>query len=354
MASTIREVISYLESIAPSALQESYDNAGLIVGDPTAPVRGVLTTLDVTEAVVAEAVARGCNLIVAHHPIVFRGLKQITGRTYVERVVIAAIRQEVAIYAIHTNLDHVYDQGVNSRIASRLGLQDTRILSPKGDVRRQLTTLVPEAEAQAVGDVLLQAGVDQLRVLDKVRVESEPVENGTRFEDALVQLTGRFYTWQQERVLKAIYTAHPHEIPTVDIAPLLNTDPNSGAGLIGTLPEPTAESAFLDFLRERMQLNCIRHTRLRDKPVTRVAVCGGAGSFLLGAARAQGADVFVTADFKYHEFFDAEGQLVIADIGHFESEQFTIALLQEIISEKFSNFAAYCTTVNTNPVYYHC
>lgn len=258
----IKDILSILESIAPPHLQESYDNAGLIVGDPEVPVTGVLFCLDSTEAVVNEAVEKGCNLVVAHHPIVFRGLKRLNGANYVERTVMLAIRQNVAIYAIHTNLDNVYHLGVNTKIAERLGLANTRILAPK-----------------------------------------------------------------------------PGQ---VDI----------GAGLLGELPTPVSEIEFLQNAKKNLRTNCVRHTALRGKTVRTVAVCGGSGSFLLPEALRAGADAFVTADFKYHEFFDAEGKLVIADIGHFESEQFTIELLHDIVREKFPTFALHLTEVNTNPVFY--
>ena len=259
----IKEIISILEAVAPPHLQESYDNAGLIVGDPEAEVSGVLFCLDSTEAIVAEAVSRNCNLIVAHHPIVFKGLKRLNGSNYVERTVINAVQANVAIYAMHTNLDNVHRQGVNSKIAEKIGLLHTSILAPK-----------PGGDAEI------------------------------------------------------------------------------GAGLLGQLPEPVQEQEFLLNLKSAMKTNCIRHTALRGRPISSVAVCGGAGSFLLPEALRAGADVLVTADFKYHEFFDAEGQLVIADIGHYESEQFTIELLHDIISKKLPTFALHLTKKNTNPVHY--
>ena len=258
----IRDILEALEFVAPPHLQESYDNAGLIVGDPEAGVKGVLFCLDSTETIVDEAVRKDCNLVVAHHPIVFRGLKRINGTTYVERTVMQAIRNGVAIYAIHTNLDNVYHQGVNARIAEKIGLAGTRILAPK-----------PGAS---------------------------------------------------------------------DI----------GAGLLGELPSAMNETDFLRMIKTAFRTGCVRHTALRGIPVKRVAVCGGSGSFLLPDALRAGADAFVSADFKYHEFFDAEGKLVIADIGHFESEQFTIELLYGIIREKFPTFALHCTEVSTNPVHY--
>lgn len=259
----IKDVIGVLEAVAPPHLQESYDNAGLIVGDPEAALSGVLFCLDSTEVVVEEAVAKGCNLVVAHHPIVFRGLKRFNGANYVERTVMLAIQRGVAIYAIHTNLDNVYRQGVNAKIAEKIGLHNTRILAPKPGLGAEI-----------------------------------------------------------------------------------------GAGLFGELPAPMPVSEFLEHLKNVLRAGCVRHTVPIDRPIRKVAVCGGSGSFLLPDALRAGADAFVTADFKYHEFFDAEGRLVIADIGHFESEQFTIELLYEIVREKFHTFALHCTEVNTNPVYY--
>ena len=280
----IKDILAVLEAVAPPHLQESYDNAGLIVGHPEAEVTGVLVWLDSTEAVVEEALALGCNLVVAHHPIVFRGLKRFNGSSYVERTVMQAIRHDVALYAIHTNLDNVYYQGVNAKIAEKLGLGETRILSPR-------------------------KGSPESRVLSP---ESAP-DSGLRTQDSGL---------------------------------------STGAGMIGLLPQPMAETDFLHHVKSALQASCVRHTALRNKPVEKVAVCGGSGSFLLSEALRTGAHAFVTADFKYHEFFDAEGRLVIADIGHYESEQFTIELLFDIVREKFPTFALHCTKVNTNPVFY--
>lgn len=260
---TIQEVVDYLHSVAPNHLQEAYDNAGLIVGHGSRACTGVVTCLDSTEAVIDEAIALGCNMVIAHHPIVFRGLKRFNGTTYVERVVMKAIANDVAIFAIHTNLDNVMQYGVNERIGQQLGLTECKILAPK-----------------------------------------DPAE------------------------------------ATV------------GSGLIGELKTPMEEQAFLLHLKETMKVSVIKHTDLLAHPVHKVAVCGGSGGFLLEAAVAAGAQVFITADYKYHEYFNADGRIVIADIGHFESEQFTINLLHELVTRKFRTFAAHCTNVVTNPINY--
>ncbi|HMO38888.1 MAG TPA: Nif3-like dinuclear metal center hexameric protein [Saprospiraceae bacterium] len=336
----IQELIAWLETIAPPVYQEDYDNAGLLVGNANAELRGVLCCLDATEAVVQEALALQCNLIVAHHPIVFRGLKRLTGRTYVERVVMQAIKNDIAIYAIHTNLDNVYHQGVNAKICEKLGLVNTRILAPKQVLRKLAVPVSPE-NAKIIRNLLLGAGLAEVSASEQVNYTTEGSETYIRLE-ALVP-TGL------ESNVQAILRKHDL------VAEIFSTDTPStgvGSGMIGELPAAVPEADFLQQLKQTMQAGVVRHTALRGQAVRTVAVCGGAGGFLLGNAIRQQADVFVTSDYKYHEFFDADGKIIIADIGHFESEQFTIELLYEIISKKISNFALHCTTVRTNPVYY--
>lgn len=339
MQTTIAQVIQHLEHVAPPIYQEDYDNAGLITGNPTDSVRGVLTCLDVTEAVLDEALSLGCNLVVAHHPIVFKGLKRFTGATYVERVVLQAIRQNIAIYAIHTNLDNMYFQGVNTRFAEQLGLQHLRILVSR-DAWKQLRIQLPEHAVPALRDSL--AAVSYAELLHVLPTTDQQVvceiRTDTAHQKALEQLV--------RAVVPAIH-------PSLTWQQALQPHPHIGAGMIGELPHRISGADFLNLVKEKMQASCVRYTTLPEKGVQRVAICGGAGSFLLSKAIAQGADAYVSADFKYHEFFDADQKILIADIGHFESEQFTINLLQEIISQKFSTFAAYCTKVKTNPIHYH-
>ncbi len=329
----IKTLIQWLESVAPPAYQESYDNSGLIVGDPEAEITGVLTSLDATEVIVKEALERGCNLIVAHHPIVFKGLKQLTGQNYVERTVIEAIKNGVAIYAIHTNLDHVFHQGVNGKIAEKIGLENTAILSPKRELKK-LSVKLPAGAFEQAEQAILDLGLS-------VRLD--------HFGGQQLDLV--FHGPFQGIILNALRNSLGEE-PVYDVVSLENKSAEVGAGLIGTLKEAMPEAEFLQHLKEVMKAGCIRHTRLLGRQVKKVAVCGGAGSFLLGQAINRGADVYVSADYKYHEFFDADGRIVIADIGHFESEQYTIELIYEIISAKFSNFALYCAKTNTNPVLY--
>ncbi|MFM9948648.1 MAG: Nif3-like dinuclear metal center hexameric protein [Saprospiraceae bacterium] len=329
----IKELINWLESVAPPAYQESYDNSGLIVGNPEAEIKGVLTSLDATEAIVKEAIERGCNVIVAHHPIVFKGLKQLIGQNYVERTIIAAIKNDVAIYAIHTNLDNVFHQGVNGKIAEKIGLKNTAILAPKRELKKLSATLPAELAVQSQEAVRALGMAVQADLFAGQKLEV--VFNGPA----------------QAAILNALRNTLG-QAPVYDVVALENKSMEVGSGLIGTLAEAMPEPEFLQHLKTVMQAGCVRHTRLLGRKVQRVAVCGGAGSFLLGQAIAQQADVFVTGDYKYHEFFDADGRTVIADIGHFESEQYTIDLIYEIISGKFSTFALHCAKTNTNPVLY--
>jgi len=347
----LQTVIAHLEEIAPPVYQEDYDNAGLIVGSPSMEVRGVLVCLDSTEAVIEEAERRGCNLVVAHHPIIFKGLKKLTGSNYVERTVIKAIRAGIAIYAIHTNLDNVYYRGVNAKIAERLGLQSTRLLAPKSTMRK-LYTFVPALLRQQVEEALQAAGADEVACINQYSLSTQldRKTNGLGVEH--VRLEALFPADKQGRMINALRNSQPNSQVPYDIVNSEKASEWVGSGMIGELAEPLAEMDFLRYLKEAMHTSCVRYTPLPGKKVKRVAVCGGAGGFLLSRAIREGADAFVTADYKYHEFFNADGHLIIADIGHYESEQFTIELLQEIISQKFSTFATYSTEVRTNPVHY--
>ncbi|MGA0560047.1 Nif3-like dinuclear metal center hexameric protein [Larkinella sp. VNQ87] len=371
---TIQQLTAWLEAWAPLAYQESYDNAGLLVGNPSASVTGVLVTLDITEAVVEEAVRKNCNLIVAHHPIIFRGLKKLNGRNYVERVVIKAIKNDVALYAAHTNLDNVAG-GVNFQIAQKLGLQNVRILAPKPATLMKLVTFVPMAEegadyadaTQTVLNALYDAGVGQIGNYSRCSFrtegtgtfqgndESNPVlgqvgEEKTARENRLEVI---FPAHQQHAVLRALRTAHPYEEVAYYLTTLANDNQEVGSGVVGELPEALGEADFLAYLKQKMNLTVIRHTPRRNKPVRRVALCGGAGGFLLNDAVRAGADVFITADYKYHEFFDADGRILIADIGHYESEVYTKDLIQQYLLKKNNTFAVILSEIDTNPVSYY-
>ena len=361
----IAEIIDYLESVAPPSLQEEYDNAGLITGSPEWLCTSAIVCLDATEAVIMEAVAKNCNLVIAHHPIVFNGLKKINGKNYVEQAIITAIKHDIAIYAIHTNLDNV-QYGVNGRMADQLGLVGQRPLLPKNRLLQKLQVFVPVAYADRVRAAMFQAGAGEIGRYSecsfntpgtgtfKAGEGTQPFagEIGRQQQEPEIKLETIVPEWLKSAVLKAMKAAHPYEEVAYDLLPLNNQLPSVGAGLTGELPAPMSEAAFLQAVKSAFNLTVIRHTRLLDRQVKTVAICGGAGSFLISNAIAAGADVFVTADMKYHEFFDANNRLVIADIGHFESEQFTIPLLTDLLQEKFPTFAALKTAVSTNPVQY--
>ena len=361
----VQEIVDVLAAAAPPAYQEAYDNAGLLTGDPAWEVQGILLTLDVTEAVVEEAVRQHCNMIVAHHPLIFRGLKRLTGANGVERTVIAALKQDIALYAAHTNLDNVAD-GVNRQICERLGLTDCQILVPQRGRLQKLCTFVPLAQAEQVRSALFAAGAGQIGSYSessfnvqgtgtfKAGAGSHPYvgQQGERHREPEEKIEVIFPAVLQGALVTALKEAHPYEEVAYDIIALENASAAIGSGMIGMLPKPMEEIAFLKKIKEQMQADGIRYTALRGRPVQRVAVCGGAGSFLLPAAQKAGADVFVTADFKYHEFFEADGRLVVADIGHYESEQFTIEIFYQIITRKFRNFAPLKSKTRTNPINY--
>jgi dinuclear metal center YbgI/SA1388 family protein len=354
-----------MEQLAPLAYQESYDNAGLLVGDPATEITGVLVTLDATEAVIDEAIARGCNVVVAHHPIVFKGLKKFNGRNYVERAVIKAIKNDVALYAAHTNLDNVVG-GVNFKIAEKLGLQNVQILAPKTQVLTKLVTFAPVADTQRILDALHAAGAGQIGKYANCsfRVEGTGAyQPGSAANPALGE-RGEYHLETEHRIevilpahlqqhlLSVLQQVHPYEEVAYYLSPLANANQEVGSGAIGDLPSPLDEKAWLTYLKEKMELNLIRHTHLPDRPISRIAVCGGVGSFLLLDAIRSGADVFVTADYKYHEFFDAEDRISICDIGHYESEVFTKDLIQQHLAKKFATFAVILSETNTNPIRY--
>ncbi len=361
----IRDVADFLESLAPPAYQESYDNSGLLTGSPETVLTGVLVSLDCTEDIVDEAIANGCNMIVAHHPIIFKGLRRLTGATYVERTIIKAIRSNLAIYAIHTNLDNVHT-GVNRKICEKIGLVNPRILAPKTDSLAKLVAFVPRERTGDVLTALYSAGAGQIGNYQNCSFQVDGKGTFKPNEDANPTIGRRsvqeevdetrieviFAAYLQTRIVAALKASHPYEEVAYYITQLTNSNQEVGAGMIGELEEALEPSEFLRRLKTSMDLKVLRHTRILDQPIKKVAVCGGSGSFLLPQARRAGAHAYVSADFKYHEFFDAEDQLVIADIGHYESEVFTKELLRDVLTKKFPNFAVYFSRTVTNPISY--
>lgn len=362
----VKEVIDAIETFAPPVYQESYDNCGLQVGKNDDEVTGILISLDVTESVLDEALERRCNMIVSHHPLIFSGLKKIIGRNYVEKIVQKAIKNDVNIYAAHTNLDNMYG-GVNAKIADKLGLGDTRILSAKTDTLSKLYTYAPLNSVEKVRDALFAAGAGNISKYKECSFNTNGTGTFRAHEDAnpAIGQAGGNREWVDEvkiemivakhtekAVLRALFQSHPYEEVAYELIPVPNPNQQIGAGMIGKLPSPMDEPDFIAFLKKQMKTDCIRHTAFKSKKIGQVAVCGGSGSFLLKDAIAAGADIFITGDFKYHQFFDAEGKIVIADIGHYESEQFTSEIFEELLNKKFPTFAILLSNINTNPVKY--
>jgi dinuclear metal center YbgI/SA1388 family protein len=361
----INELIKLLEATAPPALQEDYDNAGLITGNAQWDCKGAIIALDVTEEVVKEAIEKKCNLIIAHHPIIFKGLKKITGCNYVEQTIITAIKNDIAIYAIHTNLDNIIN-GVNGRIADMLGLVNRSILAPKQKLLEKMAVFVPASNKEKLLEALFAAGAGNIGNYSECSFSVEGVgsfrpgpdtdpyvgEIGKRHLEPEVKIEVIFPVWMKKQVVAAMMAAHPYEEVAYDIYTLENQYQETGSGLLGELEEAIPEREILEKLQTIFKIPVIKHTKLLGKPIKTIALCGGAGSFLTSNAIAVGADMYITGDIKYHEFFDAEEKLVLADIGHFESEQFTIDLLFDLLSIKFPNFAVLKTGVNTNPVSY--
>ena len=362
----ISEVIQYLENLAPPQLQESYDNSGLLTGNPEWECKGILVTLDATEAVVQEAISKKCNLVIAHHPILFRGIKRITGSDYVQKTLIASIKNDIALYAIHTNLDNIIN-GVSGKMADILGLVNVEVLSPKEDSLEKLYTFVPVAEAEKVRKAIFAAGGGNIGKYAECSFNVEGIGTYTALAgaDPYIGKVGQpqstteikieviFPTYLRRNMITALLNAHPYEEVAYDVVKVENVHLKTGAGAIGSLPHPMDEAEFLKHLKQKFNLRLLRHTPLLNQKVTRVALCGGAGSFLISKALAAKADFYITGDVKYHEFFDANGRMVVADIGHFESEQFTIDLLYQILVEKFPTFAVLKSGTQTNPVNYY-
>ncbi|MEQ9288083.1 MAG: Nif3-like dinuclear metal center hexameric protein [Cyclobacteriaceae bacterium] len=361
----IKEIINTLETWAPPSYQEKYDNARLITGNPNDELKGVLITLDCIEDVVQEAIEKNCNLIVAHHPIVFGGLKSLTGKTYVGRTVIRAIKNDIAIYAIHTNLDNVYN-GVNKKIADIIGLTNLKVLSSKPSTLSKLVTFIPQENTQQILDQLYATGAGEIGNYDHCSFTTQgtgtfrpnPQANphiGQSGQEENVQeqrIELMFPTHLQGRVVNALKSAHPYEEVAYYVTPLSNTNQEVGAGLVGVLKAEMDIVDFMRFIKKEFNLHTIRHTKTHKSKVQKIAVCGGAGSFLLPNARNAKADVYITADYKYHEFFDAEDCITILDIGHYESEVFTKELIYDYLKEKFANIALNLSEVVTNPINY--
>ncbi len=362
---TILEIITEIENFAPLAYQEDYDNCGLITGHKTQAATGALLTLDCTEEIIDEAIKNNCNLIIAHHPILFSGLKKINGNNYVERTIIKAIQNNIAIYACHTNLDNV-KQGVNKKLADRLGLKNLHILAPKSNLLKKLVVFVPESHHQVVLDALFSAGAGHIGNYSncsfnlegtgtfKGNADTKPFlgKAGELSKEKEVRIETVFEFNKESKIISALLKAHPYEEVAYDIYAIANKHGQIGSGMIGELSTEMTENNFLAHVKKSLMSGCLKHTKKTGKLIKKVAICGGSGRFLLKNAINSGADAYITADFKYHEFFDAEGKLLVVDAGHFETEQYTPEIFYEIIQNKFPTFAIRLSKTNTNPVNY--
>jgi len=362
---TVNAVAKILEELAPLDYAEDFDNVGLLVGDASMEVKGILVTLDTLENVIKEAITKNCNLIVSFHPIIFSGLKKITGRNYVERTVLKAIKNDIAIYAIHTALDNSIS-GVNHKICDILGLSNTSILIPQKETIKKLVTYVPLANGNNLKRALFNAGAGAIGNYSdcsfstegtgsfKANEKANPVTGsiGKLHYENETQISVTFSKAHEKQVLEALFEHHPYEEVAYEVTTLENTNQHIGMGMVGELETAMGETDFLTYLKDKMSASVVRHSELRNKDIKKVAVLGGSGAFAIGAAKAAGVDVFVTADVKYHEFYQAEKQLVIADIGHFETEQFTKNLLVDYLTKKIPNFAIRLSESITNPIKY--
>lgn len=361
----VQDVINHLEELAPLAYAEDFDNVGLLVGNKNNEVSGVLVTLDTLEKVVDEAIQNNCNLIVSFHPIIFSGLKKITGKTYVERVILKAIQNDISIYSMHTALDNAM-QGVNNMICEKLNLSNRKILIPQSRTIKNLTTYVPKSEADVLRNALFRVGAGNIGNYSDCSFNTEGMgtfrgnedsnptkgkKGETHFEEE-VQVSLVFEKHLEQKVLNTLFKTHSYEEVAYEITTLENTNQTIGMGMIGELKNDVDELSFLNNLKSTFNSQVIRHSSLISKPIKKVAVLGGSGSFAINAAIVAGADILVTSDLKYHDFYKAENSIILADIGHYESEQYTKNLLVSHLTKKISNFAIILSKINTNPIKY--
>ncbi len=362
---TVKSICELIENIAPLALQESYDNAGLLVGDAQMEATSALVCIDITETVIDEAVQKNCNLIISHHPLIFSGLKRLTGQNEVQRCVAKAIKNDIAIYAAHTNMDNVLT-GVSGKMAEKIGLKNSRILQPKQDILLKLVTYVPQIHSYYVREALFTAGAGQIGNYDSCSFNSEGVGTfrANEYAQPFVGRTNELHSesetrievilpeYQKYKVLEALLKSHPYEEPAYDFIRLKNDWKQVGAGIVGELEAAEDALEFLNRIKSIFNVPNIRHTNLINKKIKLVALCGGSGSSFIPDAISAGADIYISGDIKYHDFFDAQNQILLADIGHFESEQFTKDIFYEIISKKMPTFAVQISDSKTNPINY--
>ncbi len=365
MKKTVAEIGSILEEFAPLYYQESYDNSGLLVGDPNAVIESALLCIDVTEQILDEAISNNHRLIISHHPLIFKGLKTITGRSSTERIAAKAIKNDIAVYAAHTNLDSVH-KGVSARMCDKLGVRDCKILSPIQNSLVKLVTFVPFSHEEAVRNALFEAGAGHIGRYDccSYNLNGRGTFRAGEGSNPFVGEQGKLHTEEEVRieticprqavakVIRALVAVHPYEEAAYDIYPLENKYPQVGLGMVGSLAEAMPVNNFLALLKSTFKTGCIRYSTPFREQIKVVAVCGGSGASLIHDSVTHKADIFITADVKYHEFFEAEGKIMLADIGHYESEQFTVEIVQELLSKKIPTFTTQVTKFNSNPINY--
>lgn len=359
----IKDLTGCLEDFAPLGLQESYDNSGLLIGSPQAEIKKVLITLDVTEKVIEEAVREECGLIIAHHPLIFKGIKRLNGNSLTERLVVQLIKSDIAVYAIHTNLDNV-NVGVNGMLAEKLGLLNNKVLVPLNNNFQKIVTFCPSSYADKVREALFAAGAGHIGNYDNCSYNLEGKgsfraleganpfvgnKNKLHFEDE-VRIESIAPKFKIPQIISSMISAHPYEEVAYDVYPLENENLSTGAGMIGELKKETDAKLFLENVKKVLGSNALKHSPLVNRKVKKIAICGGSGAFLIGPAKRAGADIFITGDVKYHDFFEHHGEMTIVDAGHYETEQFTKELIYSILKEKFPTFALLISKINTNPV----
>ncbi len=359
----LKSLINCFEEAAPHSLQESYDNSGLLVGSPETQVHKALISLDLTESVMEEAINKSCDVIISHHPIIFKGIKSLNNKSLVERLIVKAIKNDIAIYAFHTNLDNVAN-GVNGKIAEKLGLIKTRVLLEKEKPFKKLVTFCPMDHAGQLREAMFEAGGGHIGNYShcsfntsgqgsfKALEGSNPYvgkEGQTHFEDE-VRIETIVPQYKLNATVAAMLKAHPYEEVAYDIYPIENSSRALGAGMIGELKQETAVIEFLEELKNIFNIQVLKHNQLVEKPIRKIAFCGGSGSFLIKHAFRAGADVFITADVKYHDYFEYRGAMTIVDAGHYETEQFTKELIHTLLMKKFPNFALQISDTESNPV----
>ncbi len=359
----LSKIVSFFNEIAPERLQETYDNSGLLIGNPNNEISKALISLDVTDEVINEAIVNKCNLIIAHHPLIFKPIKKLTESNLTEKLIVKAIKNDIAIYAIHTNLDNI-SNGVNKILAQKLSIHNTHILEPSASKLNKLICFCPTQHSNKVRSAMFEAGAGQIGNYDYCSFNTEGLgsfraldntkpfvgEKGKLHQEAETKIETIVPDFKINQVIKKMISAHPYEEVAYDIYPLENKSFLTGAGMIGELNEEMEINDFLRDVKQKLNTTHLRHNQLLHKKVKKIAICGGSGNFLINSAYRQNADVFITGDIKYHEFFEHQGEMTIVDAGHFETEQFTKELIHSFLIENFPNFAVQISEINTNPV----